>query len=192
MFDLVNLKQTNMKAKITLLALVLTALIACSKDDAESNSSFENFTIPLPGQVDDGISGTGEDELYADDLIAGQNNDAGSITVTVVDGYVVVTYQTEDDWVIDDITHLYIGAFEDLPTTNSGNPKVGQFPYNATHAAGTTTVTVIGPEIAVGECVYIAAHAEVTNTANGQHETAWGNGTPIGGNSWAMGFEVCY
>lgn len=180
-----------MKTKITLLALSLLVVVACSKDDSNTDSAFENFIIGIPGQIDDG--GLGEDEeLYNEDLIAGQNYDAGSIIVTVVDGYVVVTYETDGDWVIDDTTHLFIGDFEDLPTTGSGNPKVGQFPYSETHAAGTTTVTVVGPQIAEGECVYIAAHAEVTRTSTGQSETAWGNGTPMGGNNWSMGFEVCY
>ena len=174
--------------KITLFMVAATLLAGCSKEDTTS-STFENFIIGVPGQVDDGTVGN-EENLYEDDLIAGQNLDAGTVTVSVVDGNIVVTYTSDGDWQIDE-THLYIGDLEDLPTTPSGNPKIGHFPYSGSHGGGTTTVSYVGPELAEGDCVYIAAHAVVTNTASGQAETAWAAGLPMGGNSWAMGFEVC-
>lgn len=108
----------------------------------------------------------------------------------MVDGFLVVTYSSIPDWEIRE-THLFVGQFNDLPTNRRGNPIVGHFPYSGTHSPGTFVVTYSFPELPLGECVYIAAHAVVENTTTGQNETAWGDGIPIGGNNWAMMFEVC-
>ncbi len=177
----------TMKTKLLLLLSGMALFISCSNEPYELNDS-GNLIIDVPGQVDDGIT-TGEENLYEDDLIAGQNMDAGTVVVTIVNGEIVVTYVGEG-WEITE-THLYIGPEEEMPSTNNGNPKVGNFPYKNNHPAGTTEVTYTGPSLLEGDCVYIAAHAVVVNTTTGQTETAWAAGIPMGGNNWAMGFEVC-
>ncbi|MCB0456618.1 MAG: hypothetical protein KDC91_02665 [Flavobacteriaceae bacterium] len=176
-----------MKSKIALLFLITLLVLSCSKEQEPNSQTAPTANFELP-QIDDGINND-PTELYNDFLIAGQNIVSGNVTVTLVDGIVVVTYTTEGDWVIDE-THLYVGDIGDLPTNNSGNPQIGHFPYSNTHN-GETTVSYSTITLAPGECVYIAVHAVVTNTVTGESETAWGNGSPIGGNSWAMGFEVC-
>jgi hypothetical protein len=193
-----------MNTKITLLMIVSIVMASCSidKDENYPTQDSTNFIIELPG-IDDQTTG-GDTTLYQDDLWAGQNIDVGTVTVTVSgDGTLTVTYETEGDWQIDE-THLFIGDIGDLPLNGGGNPQIGQFPYSSVETGGTTFVSFIHVDtLAVGECVYIAAHAVVTNIVTGESETAWGNGDPIGGGngggngngngggSWAMGFEVC-
>lgn len=166
----------------------ILVMASCSNEPYEGNDS-SNFIIDLPGQIDDGIT-SGDENLYEDDLIAGQNMDAGSVVITLdANGNLVVTYNGEG-WEIYE-THLYIGAEEDMPTNTNGSPKIGHFPYGDTFTVGQTEVSYTGPGLETGECVYVAAHAVVVNTTTGQTETAWAAGLPMGGNSWAMGFEVC-
>ena len=174
----------------TMAMLFAVLLVACSKEEVVFDQPQDFITVP-PGGVTNGNSGTTETTIYEDVLVAGQNILSGIVTVVVnEDGVLEVTYTTDADWVIDE-THLFIGDINDLPTNGAGNPKIGQYPYSDTHN-GTVTVTYTGPELLEGDCVYISAHAVVTNTITGESETAWANGEPIGGNSWAMGFEVCF
>ena len=149
---------------------------------------------------------------FETDLIAGQNTDSGNIIVSVIDGNLDVTYETEGDWVILEV-HLFVGDPNDLPVNNGGNPIIGQFPYSESYSPGETSITFNNIiEIPLGESVWIAAHAVVLNTVTGQEETAWAAGAPInsggngnggngngnGGNgngngnggSWAMWFEI--
>ena len=179
-----------MKFNITLLALASILLFSCSPDneDLYVNDPVENFEIII---IDGGVTGDPSATSFQTDLMAGQNIVSGIVTVDVVDGNVVTSYSTDSDWVIEE-THLYIGPLSGLPTTGSGNPKIGHFPYANTHPVGTTDVDYTGPALLEGECVYVAAHAVVTNTVTGETETAWAFGDPIGGNSWAMTFEYCY
>lgn len=178
-----------MKSKITTLLFLCTILLSCSKDSdlfIEDSPTADRIII-IDGQ-------TTQDPviLSQTDLMAGQNILMGFVTVGLDEnGLLEVTYNSDGDWEIEE-THLFIGELSDLPTNNGGNPKIGQFPYKSNHPAGTNTVTYeIGTTLAEGACVYVAAHAVVTDTSNGQTETAWGAGVPIGGNSWAMMFEVC-
>ncbi|PKA84058.1 hypothetical protein ATE92_2228 [Ulvibacter sp. MAR_2010_11] len=172
-----------MKTKTTLLVAIIAVLFSCSPEHNESN--MDSLVLDREGETSgDPVT------LYQTDLMAGQNILMGYVRVDLVNGEIVVTYQSDGDWVIEE-THLFIGELNQLPTNNGGNPKIGQFPYIGTHPAGTTTVAYTGQSMLTGQCVYVAAHAVVTNTISGQSETAWGAGVPIGGNSWAMMFEVC-
>ncbi len=186
-----------MKTKYLLILFMgITLFISCSEDN-EPIDEYQNFIII---DIDEGNTNTdplnddnnnNNDDDVVTDLIAGQNADAGYVTVTEVDGNIDVTYQTEGDWVIIE-THLYVGPQEDMPANNPGNPRIGQFPYSGTHDPDTTTVTYNDLlNITEGTCVWVAAHAVVLNTATGEEETAWANGEDIDGNSWAMYFEVC-
>ena len=88
--------------------MVAAALLAgCSKEDTTS-STFENSYYWGSWSSWWFFKTVGNEEnLYEDDLIAGQNLDAGTVTVSVVDGNIVV-YTSDGDWQIDE-THLYIG-----------------------------------------------------------------------------------
>ncbi len=86
-------------------------------------------------------------------------------------------------------THIAVAeAFEDIPQTKTGNPKVGHFPYGHEDLGGAMTdPNVIPLEWDAGTALIIAAHTELCNG-----ETAWANcGGPdayFPGNNWATFF----
>lgn len=135
-------------------------------------------------------------------LMAGQSIDAGDVCVGIEGTNLVVVYKTEGGWELTE-THLWLGkALADMPQTKSGNPKIGNFPYNSGALAGTSytlrlPLTMVG--IGCDTQYYFAAHA-VVRKADGsggyQTETGWGSGTRfVDKGSWAtyfmVGFE-CY
>ncbi len=94
-----------------------------------------------------------------------------------------------------DLTHLSIGDCEQsIPTTGSGNPKVGKFEHTEPHSADTNKVIyMIDLEAMIAEhdiedLYCFAAHAEVTGPDS--EETAWAEGTGFDGNNWAMYVEA--
>lgn len=132
-------------------------------------------------------------------LWAGQNIDAGTVTVTAEGDNLVVTYETSGGWTMDEL-HLWAGYdLTSMPTTRKGNPIPGQFPYVSENIAGKTaySFTIGLSELGVdcGESVYLAAHAALSLLdENGdvvQTETGWGDGTNIlSKGNWATYFIV--
>ncbi len=118
-------------------------------------------------------------------LMAAQHYEAGFITVDNDGQNLIITYSTNGDWTIN-ATHLSIidCSTESFPTTNAGNPKIGQFEFNDTFEDGVHVVVYTIPLTEVSENYCFAAHAEVTGPTGG--ETAWGEGKDFGGKSWAM------
>jgi len=127
-------------------------------------------------------------------LWAGQNLDAGTVTIGHDTSFVYVTYNTTGGWELVQ-THLDVeNSLEAIPQTGSGNPKPGKFAYSHSHPDGTTSYTyavpipygsMLGSELALT----IAAHAVVQqDNANGkviQTQTGWADGLPFPGNNWA-------
>ncbi len=181
-----------MKNKTTLLMIFCVAFYSCTIEDTNIDLT-DNLVVTNEDnsrRIEDTPDCVNEIEL-----IAAQNFTAGIVSYEIVDGVLVVTYDTGDTgWVID-ATHLWVGLCgeDDLPTNNPGNPLIGQFPYKSTHSPGVTKVE-LPPITDYPSCGCIAAHAEVSLLENGnviQEETAWAFGTPFDGNSWAMYFEYC-
>lgn len=104
-------------------------------------------------------------EPYVTDLIAGQNMNVGTVTVSHEDGQLVVTYDiTDPDWCIT-ATHLDVEtSVDDIPQKN-GNPIPGHFQYNDTWDCETTVTYTMDWDEAWCDLsdLYIAAHAIVTN-----------------------------
>ena len=131
---------------------------------------------------------------YYSDLWAGRDHtDVGSVTVVWTGNILHITYMTEGCWRLVE-THLAVGeSLEDIPQTNSGNPKIGHFPYSEEH---NPTVTEYTYDVDVGASsglFYVAAHAVVCCTCNDRCETAWGQGlnhAEFPGNSWALYFTI--
>lgn len=113
------------------------------------------------------------------DLIAGQNQKVGTVTVTNDNDQLCVTYALDDEalekgWLIYE-THLYIGdgEFEGVltrPNVRAGgpymaNPIPGQFPYGDTFDEGREewSFCIDFDDLGFGICeeVYIAAHAVI-------------------------------
>lgn len=166
--------------KYLLFSLSLLTLWSCSQEPM----SLETETLQSRR------SGNNYGIVHVADLYAGQNILIGSVEVANYNDQVYVTYKTNGDWSLKK-THLFVGDYSEFPMNNGGNPQVGRFPYKRTHPNGTQEFTHVGPEVYSSMCYFHAAHAEVVN-ANGQSESAWADGDPLGGNSWAMGFEQCY
>lgn len=166
-----------MKTKFTLFLMSLAVLISCSKRNDEVFETTANLEHLIPVT------------FFETNLIAGQNLIIGTVNFALDNGNLIVTYQTEGTWEIQE-THLFVGDLADLPTNRPGNPIIGRFPYSGVHDVGTNQVVYLIPSVQPGANLYIAAHAVVIDTLTGATETAWGDGEPIGGHSWAMGFEI--
>lgn len=122
-------------------------------------------------------------------LVAGQQHDAGVVTVENNDQTLRVTIETAGGWTLKE-THVAIaGQLSGIPTNRSGNPVPGQFAHKASHASGSTshsvTVTLAELGVAPGEAVIVAAHADVASPS-GKAEGAWGAGTRfVARGNWA-------
>lgn len=167
-------------------AICVCFTMSCSVEDAPTTvESVQPFTISSST-----YSTSSLDIILCETttLIAGQNMDAGTVTVSRDFVNLYITYNATGDWKID-ATHLSLGecAEQEIPTTGSGNPKIGQFDLAADHPDGTVEVTYIIPINEVPTDYCFAAHAEVSGPSS---ETAWAEGTPFDGNSWAMFFEA--
>lgn len=129
------------------------------------------------------------------DLIAGQNIQSGTITVQNSEDSLYVTFSTINGWTLGK-THLYVGELQNLPTTPTGNPQIGNFPYQHTFNPYTTSDQYAIALADLPECFIVATHAEThLLDANGnviQSETSWGNGTQFNqSGSWAMYSSYC-
>lgn len=131
-------------------------------------------------------------------LWAGQNMEAGTVTVAHDSSFVYVTYTTTGGWELTQ-THLAVASSLDgIPQTGAGNPRPGRFAYSEAHADGTTTYTYAVPipyDTTSSQLVLtIAAHAVVQQVdANGkviQTQTGWADGLPFPGKNWATYLQV--
>lgn len=169
-------------------ALVLLAVMAgCSKPDDDPSLMMEN-NDPLgavaldsksvfTGYYSDvkGIADTCNSVTYP--LIAGQHNNIGTVVVSNDEDYLYVTYNTTDDWELDEV-HLFL-----LASAPEGRLSPGQAPYkNDDLANGTHSYTFaipFGEDLECGKGIWIQAHAAT------EGETAYGGTiTGSGGGSW--------
>ena len=129
-------------------------------------------------------------------LYAGQHIDAGTVCVSSDETFLYVTYNTTDGWELQEV-HLWVGTnLFDMPLTNSGNPKIGLFPYKAENLSTDTytfTIPLSDLNVKCGETLLLAAHAAIArDDGNGgsDEETAWGDGDPVlDQGSWATYFS---
>ena len=178
-------------------AMVAVLFFTCSEDILQDEKSVDpNFRVfEYSGKGGDSFSGNkiieGEVPCYEQDLIAGQYYVAGSVKVSRTETDIMITYDTSHtDWSIS-ATHMSIGDCDlTIPTTGSGNPKVGRFDHSSDHSVDVNEVVYaisldVISEIALGELYYcFAAHAVVVGPDG--EETAWAQGLDFDGNSWAM------
>jgi len=118
------------------------------------------------------------------DLIAGQNEVAGSIKVWDDASSLFVLYETVEPWCLTE-THLAIASSLDgIPQAN-GNPIPGQFPHKNSHNCAANYLYKVSLDSNVCT-LYIAAHAAVKSP--GSKETAWGGGLDFPGKNWGTYF----
>lgn len=182
-----NLHLTNLKIQIMKLFTLLTFVFlvaACSVENDEPIVPQQiDFQIDTPTAFAKSTSSTAV-LCQSSDLIAGQNIVVGTVNVYVDGTNVSIVYSTIPGWVLDE-THMSIGnCTGDIPTTGSGNPKIGQFEYSASHGSGVSVVTYTANSANLPDTTCVAAHA-VVSSSTGQNETAWGAGIAFPGRSWA-------
>lgn len=117
-------------------------------------------------------------------LLAGQYSNIGQVCVSNDNDFLYVKYQTQDEWLLNDL-HLYVGtSLAALPVTKKGNPKIGNFPYseegvNTNYFEFKLPLSTLGI-LTCGADIVVAAHASVQRLLDGgsyQEETAWSEGT---------------
>lgn len=175
--------------KLLSLSLCFLFLAACSVEESENTAPQEvKFEINAAASAGKLVSPTAV-LCQTSDLIAGQNIVVGTVDV-YIDGLTLsVVYNTIPGWNLDE-THMSIGnCTDDIPTTGSGNPKVGHFEYSAIHTAGTSVVTYTTDSTTLPFETCVASHAVVTSST-GQNETAWGAGIGFPGRAWATYMQL--
>jgi hypothetical protein len=137
-------------------------------------------------------------------LYAGQTIDAGTVTVSNDSSNVYVTFSTRNGWQLTE-THLAIAStLAGIPQTKSGNPKVGNFPYQRSYNPSVTSDVYVFSldQLAVSlgfdrftcgsSSFVVAAHAVVVQQDGSggvtARETGWGAGTGFPGGNWATYF----
>ncbi|MBT8253564.1 MAG: hypothetical protein HKN00_02745 [Flavobacteriaceae bacterium] len=175
------------KFSIFILSSLAIVVMGCTTEQTEPDQlTSENLFKVYEAKVDNALTREGENCLEVE-LIAGQNHIAGLVTAETIDGLLKITYSAGPDWTIG-ATHLSLGECEQIPTTGSGNPKIGHFEHSSEHSEGVNEVVYEFPIEYLLEDFCFAAHAEVTGPTGG--ETAWASGTEFDGNSWAMFVEA--
>jgi hypothetical protein len=189
-----------MKTTLTLFAFVFT-IASCQKQSADLlNPDNELSQLSLSAEAGAPLtesSGAASCVVpVTTPLMAGQHTNVGSVTVTNDETNVYVTYQTTGSYLVKK-THLYVGSCTAIPVSNSGNPRIGQYPYQTNHGTGINsfTYTIARSSLPAG-CICVSAHAEVVayNAAGTVifSQTGWGFGEQINdGGSWAMKFGYC-
>ena len=134
------------------------------------------------------------DIIFATDLIAGQHIVVGKILIRKESDQLKVTYDlSSSDWYLEE-SHLFLGDITDAPFGNSGNPKIGHFPYHGDHDFVKEYSFYI-PLDYLDECFSLISHASVVLTDNGKEtasETAFGFGEhEFSGNRWGWYADIC-
>ncbi|MAW95857.1 MULTISPECIES: hypothetical protein [unclassified Leeuwenhoekiella] len=180
------MKIKTLFAKAGVLVLTSLLFLNCSDDTEAINAPDDAIVAPYT-VADFKASVSQEEACFSRDLIAGQNQVVGQVTINVnEDGSWTLTYHTINGWSLRE-THLSLSPdCENLtfPVTKTGNPKVGKFEYAASHEAGIDTVeyTIYQDSFSWEFC--FAAHAVVDGPKG--KETAWAEGESFDGKNWAM------
>ena len=180
-----------MKIEKKLFAVIcLFLMVCCTTEPIEKLDALDNRESVNSDSTDIDFEANSEEEDEAcitTTLIAGQHYESGTVSISIVDGNLIVTYLATEDWTLG-TTHLSIGNCDDdwIPLNGGGNPQIGQFEFTEPTSVSETEVIYIIPlpEDFENQDYCFAAHAEVQGPDGG--ETAWAEGTQLSGNSWAM------
>lgn len=152
--------------KLTLFIAVIAIIAGCSKKEANTDNPVDIFN--------------GYGHLKSTNpsatLYAGKTIDVGTVTYGIDDnGNFTATYNLTGGWEMSE-SHLFAGDKAVMPLNKPGNPKIGRFPYAATHDPWVTTYTYYIPLTDLPPYedpgFTTAAHC-VVHGPNGQTETAW-------------------
>lgn len=168
---------------IAILAIALTT-VGCDSD--------AQLTVPAAFDQTVQIRTTINNPSTDYPIWAGQNINAGTMTVSNDNDNLYISYNMSGDWQLK-ATHLHIASsLAGIPKNKAGVPIPGQFMYSTTHNPFVTSYTyqfsLSSLGYGFGSNIVIAAHAEVTkyNPTNltWQNETGWGGNVAGPGNRW--------
>jgi len=162
----------NQSAVIIILVCSVFLLWGCGQDPISPQAEDVSFNGPVV--LHHTAASPFETDLIADGGDPTTEADVGDVLIWNDADNLYVKYVIEDptpsdprdDWHITE-THLAVGDNfdEDIPTTGSGNPKIGHFPYSMFHDPSvseyTYTIPLTDVDLSFGELAYIAAHAVV-------------------------------
>lgn len=122
--------------------------------------------------------------------------DVGEVQVWNAADYLYIQYIVTAPWCLTK-GHLHVAeSLEMVPQTKKGNPKTGQFAYQAMYeCVQISPVMMIPRDYDLCTELVVAAHAQVEKTVNDTiepiviTETAWAAGEDFAGKNWAMYFN---
>jgi len=126
-------------------------------------------------------------------LWAGQNIDAGTVTVWGDHEHMFVKFQTTGDWYLTETQVAVATSLEGIPQ-KKGNPNPGQFPYGEIHDPPVQEYTYEIDQAAEWFNVelFVATHAVVKEIREGvviQTQTGWAGDHEFEGKNWALYFH---
>lgn len=187
-----NMTKINWIAKTIIVIFIL--LSGCKKEpvlEPEYINSANELEIVADPESQNSVGCNPSCEKTVD-LMAGQHIKIGSVHYKNNNsGTVDFSYTVNPPWKLLEVK-LFVGDCSQIPKNSSGNTIPGQYPFKLTLPPGGSTSAVIQiPRQSVPTCGCIAAHADVTNTATGATETAWGKGIRFTYTNWAMYYHYC-
>jgi len=176
---------------------------SCDQEDEINLSQFESqIVVDKQSQIvlepttlnKEEIEASSCDEPVEVTLYAGQHIVAGDVRISNSEEELFITYDLNNtSWALKE-THLYVGPEAGIPYTNSGNPKIGHFPYHGEHDK-TKEYTYSIPLDGLDDCFVIITHAVVVSGqggSSGSSETAFGYGNnTFPGNRWGWFLDYC-
>ncbi len=130
------------------------------------------------------------------DFLTTENQGVGRLTIEEENDYLRFTFYGDEGWFFRRI-HLYAGLLDNVPLSEGGIPKVGQFEYSQTYFPyPASDIFFIAKERIEAEegCFIVACQAEIYYIVDGaviDAQYVWAEGIPFNGNSSATYFEYC-
>ena len=186
------------------LVFLLYPIVSCEPEDELNSmkSSESPIQINKASQIDlkprfldrDQIKAASCDDIESTTLYSSQNLEVGLLHISNSDSELFITYDLSDTtWSLSE-THLYVGKEADIPY-DSGNPKVGYFPYHSGPIEGKDKeYTFVIPKGDLDTCLVIIAQAVVQrDDRTDLKETAFGYGheNNFPGDEWGWYIDYC-
>ncbi len=176
---------------LTLAFLTMLFITACDKEKVATTAGLDTKVIATSRSC----------TPTTWNLIAGQNIDAGSVSVTNTATNLIVTYTLDYPGACFNKLHLWAGTnLANVPHNSQGIPVPGKFPYKA-DATGLTTYTFTIPlgvtlPQGCGTTIYVVAHSEIDMDCNSltlNNQTGFGGDHNGSGNRWWLygAYTVC-
>ncbi len=164
----------NAKSPALFVLVILSVLGACFQNDPSVSTHLPDIFLQATR------SGSPIDDEMCVELVTPQAISIGKVCVVNDVGTLRVRYITTDGWTLAETQLAVASSLDKIPQAGPGNPKIGEFPYKATHKPGTTEYTHSIPLDALdadpGAEVMIAAHASVRSSTGEGEEGAWASG----------------